>query len=215
VQQALENHHPDKINQPDYTVAIPHKEHMKLHSINPIYSPLTNKMREYDKVVTIISVMKNWTTGFEKDFDYKPEIHLKELEQLKRSLAKELKFLVKDDLKKIHIQGLNVVGLSGILAYAHPSRFKSLRKFLFYCGYKQSSRELKHYCRKIKPIMYILVRDIIMNKDEKYYPLYLKKDAKIRQPEKSKMAIHRIAMNRVATFVLKEVYNIWGGVDKK
>jgi hypothetical protein len=65
--------------------------------------------------------------------------------------------------------------------------------------------------------MYILVRDIIMNKDEKYYPLYLKmkQDAKIRQPEKSKMAIHRIAMNRVATFVLKEVYNIWGGVDKK
>jgi hypothetical protein len=56
-----------------------------------------------------------------------------------------------------------------------------------------------------------------MNKDEKYYPLYLKmkQDAKIRQPEKSKMAIHRIAMNRVATFVLKEVYNIWGGVDKK
>lgn len=59
--------------------------------------------------------------------------------------------------------------------------------------------------------MYNLVRRIIVAKDPKYYPLYLKfkEDAKVRSPDKPKIAVHRIAMNRTATFILKEIYSIW------
>jgi hypothetical protein len=59
--------------------------------------------------------------------------------------------------------------------------------------------------------MYNLVGSIIKAKDPKYYALYLKfkEDAKARTPGKSKIAIHRIAINRTATFILKEIYELF------
>ena len=214
MQQAIENHHPNKKDFPDLTVPITRKDHQKIHGTEPIRIPLADKIREYDKVVKLVRSLHNWTVSFEKDFGYKPNINLEQAIKLKNQLNRELEILIKNELPKVdHIQGFGVISLSGILAYAHPNRFFSLRKFLFYCGYKQSSRELKHYNHKIKPIMYNLVQSIIVWKDPKYYPLYLKmkEDTKIRHPEKCKckIAIHRMAANRTATFLLKEVYQIW------
>ena len=206
--QTLENHHPDKINQPDLTIPTPHKTHQKIHNIEPNDTPLSRVMRQYDKVNTILVTMKNWSTAYQKDFDSIPEIGLEKVTLLKKNLTKEFTVLVKGDLTKIHIKGLGSRYLAGLLAYAHPSRFPSQRKFLFYCGYTQSSRLNKNYCRRIKPIMYNLIGNIIKAKDPKYYTLYLKfkEDARMRISDKSKMALHRIAVNRTATFVLKEVY---------
>jgi hypothetical protein len=208
----IENHHPDKKNKPDYTIPIPRKTHQKIHGREPIDTPLSRKMREYDNITKMIISMNNWSIAFEKDFSYNPNISLKQLKSQKEKIIKELQLLLVDEQEKAkQINGFNRITLAGILAYAHPSRFPSLRKFLFYCGYKQSSRELKTYNRRIKPIMHNFVCNRIRAKDPKYYPLYLKmkEDAKIRLPNKSKMGIHQIAINRVATFILKEVYSIW------
>ena len=209
--QTTENHHPDKKNKPKETVPIPRREHQKIHGIEPHDTPLSRTMREYDKVNAFLVTMKNWSTAYQKDFDTAPDIGLEKALSLKKSLTKELAVLVKDELPKIHIKGLSTISLAGILAYAHPSRFPSKRKFLFYCGYTQASLEKKTYCRRIKPIMYNLVGSIIKAKDPKYYALYLqfKEDAKARTPDISKIAIHRIAMNRTATFILKEIYSLF------
>jgi hypothetical protein len=209
--QVIDNHHPNKKEHPKLTVPLEHKKHQKLHDIEPNDTPLSRVMRQYDKVNTISVTMKNWSASYQKDFDNTPEIGLEKVTLLKKTLTKELTLLVKDDLAKIHIKGLGPRYLAGILAYAHPSRFPSQRKFLFYCGYTQASRINKHYCRRIKPIMYNLVGNIIKAKDPKYYMFYLKfkEDARIRNGNKSKMALHRIAINRTATFVLKEIYKIF------
>jgi hypothetical protein len=210
--QTTENHHPDKKNKPKETVPILRREHQKIHGTEPHDTPLSRTMREYDKVNTILVTMKNWSTAYQKDFDKTPEIGLEQAILLKKTLSKELQVLMKDELPKVkHIKGLGSRYLAGILAYAHPDRFSSQRKFLFYCGYTQASRIRKNYCRRIKPIMYNLVESVIMAKDPKYYTLYLKfkEDAKIRNPDKPKMAIHRIAVNRTATFLLKEIYELF------
>lgn len=55
----LDNHHPDKINRPSYTIPTLHKKHQKIHDTLPIDTPLSRKMREYDKVNTILVTMKN------------------------------------------------------------------------------------------------------------------------------------------------------------
>ena len=184
--QALENHHPDKKNKPKETVPIPHREHQKFHRIEPNDTPLSRIMREYDRVNAIIVTMKNWSTAYQKDFDIAPDIGLEKILQFKKTLTKKLSILVKDELPKVdHIKGIGPRYLAGILAYAHPSRFPSLRKFLFYCGYTQASRTNKNYNRRIKPIMRLLAESVIMHKDTKYYPLYHKVKEELSQKPKT------------------------------
>jgi len=208
----LENHHPDKVNQPNYTVPITHKEHRKLHRKTPIDTPLARKMRQYDKITIIIAAMKNWQTGYEKDFDDKPDIGLVQATHLKEKLMKEITIILGSEIKKVnHIKGFGPRCLAGILAYAHPSRFPSLRKYLFYCGYTEASRKNKCYRHSVKGIMFLLVGNLMKQKDKHYYPMYLefKEKLRVKFPTKPKMAIHMIAINRTATFILKEVYQIW------
>jgi len=126
--------------------------------------------------------------------------------------CQEIKRLVRTERQKIkHIKGFGSITLAGILAYAHPHRFTSLRKFLFYCGYTQASCHLKRYSRKIKPIIYQATRFIIMNKDAKYYPFYLKVKDNLRQrdPNNTKKGIDAMARNRLGTYLLKEVYELF------
>jgi len=168
-------------------------------------------------------VLKTWSYAYRKEFEVEPpNLKLKEITSLKKLLLKNMQEMLKDDIPKVsHIKGLGTVGLSGILAYAHPSRFPSLRKFLFYCGYTQASHKHKivhksgksnlHYNRRIPPIMFVIVEGLIKQKNSIYYPLYLKmkEDAKLRCPRKKKGVNHYVAINRTATFLLKEIYSIW------
>lgn len=213
-QEAIENHHPDRKQHPKLTVKMTRKEHQTLHKIEVHNTPLSCKMREYDKVNTILVTMKNWSTAYQKDFGKTPNIGLEQASQLKKTLTKELIILVKSELPKVeHIKGIGPRYLAGILAYAHPSRFASLRKFLFYCGYTEASTKLKKYNRRIKPIIHQLTRGVIMCKNKKYYPLYLKikEDLSRRYPDRCKKIIDVMARNRVGTYLLKEIYEVFRG----
>ncbi len=131
---------------------------------------------------------------------------------------KEISCSIKVEREKTrHISGFGPRYLAGILAYAHPKRFASLRKFLFYCGYTQASKKLKKYNRKIKPIMYLLVRQVIMRKDTKYYSLYLifKQHLSQKHPSESKKVIDMMARNRLATYLLKETYELFGAENRE
>lgn len=169
-------------------------------------------VREYDAITKQVVAMKNWQIGFTKDFGESPNIGLRDLERRKWRLKAHLRLKMAPELSKVeHIEGLGAIGLSTILAYAHPERFPSQRKFLYYCGFTQASRVNKKYNRRIKPALFIMVLKIIQNKDPKYYPLYLKlkTDAATKKPDATKGYINAIAFNRTATFLLKEIYSIW------
>lgn len=208
----IENHHPDKKHHPKVTVKMSRKEHQRLHEILPKDNPLSRKMRQYDALTKLIVSMKNWRIAFEKDFGESPEMGLVNIEQRKKQIMKQIENTVRPERQRTkHIKGFGARYLAGILAYAHPKRFPSLRKFLFYCGYTQASQKLKRYNRKIKPIVYELSRQVIMNKDKKYYPLYIKfkNDLRQKHPNKNKKAIDQMSRNRLGTYLLKEVYGLF------
>lgn len=220
--QSLENHHPDKKNKPKETSPILHKAHQKIHGIEVKDTPLFRKFHQYATVTKISVIIQNWRYGYHKEYETEPpNINIDEVKKLKTQILKELSAMIKDDLPQIkHIKGVGIVSLSGILAYAHPSRFPSLRKFLFYCGFTEASKRLRkptgalRYNPLIKPIMFNAVECMIRAKDHTYYQLYLKfkEDMKLKYP--TYKSTHYVAINRTATFLLKELYSIYGSGQK-
>ena len=108
---------------------------------------------------------------------------------------------------------------------AHPKDFPTLSKYLIYCGYKGISRKTNRFSRKAKYIVWNITKNILMAKNEKYYPLYLKikeqikkkgltcsscfrKGCKKRDPNRPicNGRIDEMAWNRVGTLILKEIY---------
>jgi hypothetical protein len=155
---------------------------------------------------------KNWLRAYERSFGLNPIGELKQIDKKKQNVIKDIKSILKDEVKKVkHIKGLGPRYLAGILAYAHPNRFPSLRKFLVYCGYKQSAKVTGRYNRKVCGLVNQIVRSIIIKKDKRYYSLYIKiKDELARDhPDYPKGKIDGMARNRVGTFLLKEIYNIF------
>ena len=207
----LDKHHVSY--DPSKTHMILHKEHQKLHGNVAIISDLTLKMRQYDKLVKLSVMLKNWLKSYQREFDLNPiDIGLEAIENKKQELMKDAKSMITDDLEKVkHIKGLGIRYLAGILAYAHPSRFASLRKFLHYCGHKQSSKVTNRYSRKICSLTRQIAISLIRQKNPIYYPLYLKikGDLSKRNPNLRKVVIHEMALNRTGTFLLKEIYQIF------
>jgi hypothetical protein len=164
-------------------------------------------------LIKLSTMIKNWFHAYRRTFGLNPiNLELKEIEAKKKSILKDVRGMLKEEHKKVkHIKGFGVRYLAGILAYAHPNRFPSLRKFLVYCGYKQSAKVTRKYNRKVCGLVNQLVKSVIMHKDEKYYPLYLKMkgDLAKRCPTYSKKKIDCMARNRVGTFLLKEIYNLF------
>jgi len=111
----------------------------------------------------------------------------------------------------LSIEGLNPEVFSDFLSVADPSKFPSLKKYAIFCGYNQRSQQKKLFNYKVKPLMDYLAQGVIKAKDPKFYPLYLKmiENAKLRKPNLSEIEYHHIALNRVATFLLKEIYSAY------
>ena len=196
----IEEHHISY--KPEIVKKTPRKEHQEIHGIVPNATALSIKMRQYDEITKLIVMKQNWLRFHEADFGVVPDIGLEYSLKLKKNILEDVEEMIKEELKKVkHIKGVGVRYLAGILAYAHPNRFPSLRKFLFYCGYTEASNKLKKYSRRIKPIINQAVKNLIMHKDKKYYSLYLK--------FKQDLGNHYKAINRVGTYLLKEIYLIF------
>ena len=200
-------------HEPRIIRSIPHHEHLKIHHNIPIKNELNLKMRQYEKLVQVSVALKNWLRAYKRDFDENPiEIPLGNLEKKKKQILKEILVLIRDDLKKVkHIKGVGVRYLAGLLAYAHPERFSNLHKFLHYCGRKGSSRISKKYNHKVSSLVHQMTTEAVIHKDQKYYPLYkkIKEDLKTKHPTYSKIKIHSMALNRIGTFLLKEIYSLF------
>ena len=199
---------------PSITEVIPHKIHQKLHGINLIESDLALKMRRYDKLTRLNIGLMNWSYAYRKEFglNVKLPVDLTPIQEERRLIIKDVKRLLKRELRLTrHIGGFGPRCLGGILAFAHPSRFPSLSKFLAYCGYKNSVRVKKRYSRRAKSLARLATEETITKKDSHYYVLYnkMKEDMMRRYPDYPKIIIEVKARNRVATFLLKEIYSIF------
>lgn len=201
---------------PPIVKLIPHQQHQEIHGKVPIITNLSLKMREYDRVTKACVSFKNYSFSFRREFNQdlpNTGIIIKGFEDQKRQILKSIRPMIKNKLKRVkHIKGLGLRLLAGLLAYADPIRFPSLRKFLHYCGYKKSSKKTKRYNRKVSSVVYQIAISLVMQKDEKYYPLYLKlkRDLEERFPNYRKSKIDGMAKKRIGTFLLKEIYNIFG-----
>lgn len=157
---------------------------------------------------------KNRQKAYEREFGetetYKEILAI--LERKKKDALKQIKPLLKEELKKVEdIKGVGLRLLAGLLASAHPKHFSTLSKYLGYCGYKASSWKngTSKYSRTAKTLAWQMTKSVIMHKDPKFYQLYLKikADLKKKHPDYSKGKIDGMARNRVSTFILKELYS--------
>jgi len=156
-----------------------------------------------------IARLKNQQKAFERQFgDSETYKHtIKEWSLKKKEALTEVLPYLKEDIQKINIAGVGNVLSMQILASAHPNKFNSLSSFLAYCGYKGNVGT--KYNRLAKTTAYQMASECVMHKNEKYYPLYLKvkEDLKQRFPEDRKAKINGKAINRLSTFLLKEIYS--------
>ena len=134
------------------------------------------------------------------------------LEKQKKAVLDKLKPLLEEEMNKVEdLNGIGLRYIAGLLAAANPKRFPTLSKFLSYCGYKESSwQEGKgKFNRDAKCLAWQMSKSIILHKDPKFYPLYLKlkQDLRNKYPDYSKAKTNGMAINRTSTFILKELYS--------
>lgn len=169
-----DRHHITK--KPSVVVDIPHKEHQKLHNKLPVINELTLKVKKYDQLTKLKVMITNWNDSYEREFGEKPNLDfgLKQIYIQKYQIWKDLIPVVYDDVKNINIEGVSIMCVAKLLAYAHPSRFPNIGRYLYYCGYTKASKITKKYNRKVCGLVYVTANSLVRNKNNKYYPLYLK-----------------------------------------
>ena len=208
-QEAIENHHPDKKHEPKLTVRMTRKEHQELHHKLPIDTPLARQVRQYIMLTKIVQVTKNWRIAYKKEFDQDIPIDVSAIVQGKRQKRKQIAEMIIDERQKIPTsKGLRDMLLAKVLAFAHPIRFSTCRRFLHYCGFTQSAKLSKKYRRDVHSTGYQMAVAVVMAKHPKYYPLYktIKEQLLVKHPNYSKSKVDGMTKTRIATLVLKDIY---------
>lgn len=157
--------------------------------------------------------------SFQREFLTEPpplyQTLLSSLEKQKKEILDKTVPLVEDEtLLFSHIKGVGKRYIAGLLAVADPRNFKTLSMYLLYCGHKEDSFKKTHkYSRQAKSLVWQMVKQLIMAKDENYYKAYLmfKKYLAEKHPDFSKGKINGMAMNRVGSFLLKEFFDVLKG----
>jgi len=204
------------LSNPDTFSALerPSDEDINLRRLYTMYRQVT---RDIVRMKNIKSSLK-WEYGM-AGYD----AAIKSLEQSKREIFSQMRPLIKEDLKRFReIKGTKGIGpmlLAQLLAVAHPKNFPSLSKFLSYCGCKASTfwktfedgegkgRGRHNWDAKI--IGYLLASSVLKQQDpclkEWYYDI--KEQFQTDHPDWSKGKCHGKAMNRLRTFLMKEIYH--------
>lgn len=150
------------------------------------------------------------------DLEYgEKDVYKEILEILKgkrKNYLKLIKPLFKEEISIFDdIKGVGPVTVAQLLCVAHPKKFKNVGRFLAYCGYKERSwrNGTNKYDRLAKTTGWLMSNGVIRAKDEKYYPLYLEIKEALRKkyPEYSKGKTNGMAICRLSTLILKEIYH--------
>ena len=167
----------------------------------------------YKKTTQHLVSLKNQEKAFEKEYGTSNPIILeaiKSSEKLKRELLKQIVKTFRPEISLFQdIKGLGERYVVGILLEAHPQNFPNVTRYLSYCGLKSKEFTKNRYNRSVNSLYHEVAKNVIMHKDEHYYPLYLKikEDIKSKHPEYTQRHIDNAAKNRIATFIAKEFYS--------
>ena len=167
----------------------------------------------YEKQTQHVARLKNQQSTYmdeygEKSTDINETIKVNE--KLKNRYQKSLTKYFKHKISLFKdIKGLGERYAFGILLTANPLDFRTITRYLKYCGLKNKEQIGNKYNRSAKSIFHQIAKEVIMKKDKKYYPLYLEIKSVIAQkhnPEWTKKHIDNAARNRIATLIAKEFY---------
>jgi len=194
---------------PPTTIFLCRKCHQETHKTAPIEGRLTEVMRQYHLYTKLGTQLKNWSKAWDNQFenlnDPQLEAFLKEIKTKQKELLKEAEYELRDKVKLCEKwKGVGIRNLAYMFAFAHPQRFSSLRKFLYYCGRKEEARKNKNFSRIASTMAYQIAISLVRAKDEKYYPLYLKIKSEFKKDRL--IIIHRKTLNRISTLWLKDFY---------
>lgn len=221
--KAHEEHHTSY--DPPVKVWLCRKCHQKRHNVEVIDDELTLVMRQYNAYIKMGTGLKNRAAAWQKDFG---ELKLPLYNEFLGSVAGEKKTLLKEaklvmgkeyaDLEK-KWKGIGPVIVAQLLAFAHPKRFPSLRKFLYYCGRKEQAKKNKNYSRIASATAFQAASGLIKGKNEEYRPIYdeIKESLTERYADlerKGKKAmVNGMTLNRLSTLWLKDFYHTVRGME--
>lgn len=167
----------------------------------------------YERTTKYVAALKNAAQAYEKEYSETSEpllVSIKFNEEMKKNFLKQLARPFKLEINQFDdIKGIGPRYVIGILMEAHPKKFKTLSRFLIYCGLKSKETTKNKFNRQARSLFYQIAVSIIMKKDFKYYALYLfiKSDLKKKHDDWTKGHVDNAAKNRLATFIAKEFYN--------
>jgi len=138
------------------------------------------------------------------------DIGIDTLKAAENSCLKKIVKLAPPIPQSLKIKGLGPRLWAGIYITANPVNFPKLSGYLRYCGLVDTN-QLDHKWNRHACMLYHMLADEVMKqRDERFRPIYDKCKADIaeRYPEYTKAHIHNAALNRTATFLAKEVWQV-------
>jgi len=180
-------------------------------------------MDKYNHFTKDLARFKNRQKAYERQFGENEAYGniITELKQKKKEALKKVVPFIKEELEKINIKGIGKTLVAQILSVAHPKDFSTLSRYLAYCGYNANcyykdpekgyvkGNFKRRYSRLAHTTAWQMAKSCIMHKNPEWYSFYLKlkEDLKNRFPKNSKIATHNKALNRLSTFLLKQIYH--------
>jgi len=170
--------------------------------------------RRFYKVQKARVALQNQSKAFHRYFGSNGSIAIGEALKILKS---EENSLLKDVVRNIpnipleldKIKGLGPRLWSGIFITANPIYFKTLSRYLRFCGLVNKEQLNNAYNRHAKTLYRMFADQVIMQGDPEFRLIYdkCKMDIIESHPTYTKAHIDNAARNRLATFLAKKVYN--------
>jgi len=182
----------------------------------------TDAYRRYYRIQSARVALQNQGTGFKRCFggiSEELETALGTLKAAETSYLKKAESLVPEmPLELRQIKGLGDRLWTGIIVTANPVKFKTLSRYLRFCGLVSKEQIGPNYNRHARMLYHQLAKSVAMMQSEPHYrALYdkCKLDIAERFPDYTKGHVHNAAMNRVSTFLAKEIYRVVSERDRE
>lgn len=237
-----DHHHPDKKNNPTYTIPVHHSCHMQHHGVYPknynelrqLVEARCNYQEERKRLQNQIDALKR--LGLNPDDKDKKirELMIKKENDIAKRYGKIVREMPIWKEWLVNVVGISEILAGQIIAYiGDVKRFERVSNLYSLFGYKPE--KYFDFNHDLKPVMYVLVeRGFIMHKKTSYYgKLYdkFKREDRKKHPEpipnpeyeKTKkgfknlytdMHIHTRAMRKVSKVFLKHLWLVWRTLDK-
>ena len=174
---------------------------------------LFNCYRRFYKTQKARVALQNQSKGFHRYFGTDSSIAIDEALKILVKEEKDLLSTVISNVPEIPSELDNIKGLgnrlwAGIIITANPVYFKTLSRYLRFCGLVGKEQLNHKYNRHARMLYRLLAEQIMKHRDPEFRPIYdkCKLDIAHKNPNYTKKHINNAALNRTATFLSKRVY---------